>query len=233
MLRNENFMEYGTFRVKTPDKQISQIIFGEFELKPYFCSNKSHHASQRCVPRWDFAFYMVYELRQTTDKYRWTISLASKQRTDNWRYCNSQTTTSQYQLFSGCQLSQIHRARPTASSLQAGQYIRTSHQPLSLWQRTPPTHIQGNSRYRDFSPNKNDSSVLNGTWRILVYGFIVIQECRVLWRLPWQYQERDISLKWRFHKGTFREIYISVSPSCMENLGGSIFWYAFQVILLV
>ena len=139
MLRNENFMEYGTFRVKTPDKQITQIIFGEFELKPYFCSNKSHHASQRCVPRWDFAFYMVYELRQTTDKYRWTISLASKQRTDNWRYCNSQTTTSQYQLFSGCQLSQIHRARPTASSLQTGQYIRTSHQPLSLWQRTPPT----------------------------------------------------------------------------------------------
>ena len=24
----------------------------------YLCSNKSHHASQRCVPRWDFAFYM-------------------------------------------------------------------------------------------------------------------------------------------------------------------------------
>ena len=67
MLRDENFMEYGTFRVKTPDKQISQITFGEFELKPYFCNNKSHHASQRCVPRWDFAFYMVYELRQTTE----------------------------------------------------------------------------------------------------------------------------------------------------------------------
>ena len=35
-------------------------IFGVSNKKEYFCSNKSHHASQRCVPRWDFAFYKGY-----------------------------------------------------------------------------------------------------------------------------------------------------------------------------
>ena len=38
--------------------QFSKKIFGDSDKKAYFCSNKSHHASQRCVPRWDFAFYM-------------------------------------------------------------------------------------------------------------------------------------------------------------------------------
>ncbi len=33
-------------------------IFGHSNKKEYFCGNKSHHASQRCVPRWDFAFYI-------------------------------------------------------------------------------------------------------------------------------------------------------------------------------
>ena len=38
--------------------QFSKKTFGDSDKKAYFCSNKSHHASQRCVPRWDFAFYM-------------------------------------------------------------------------------------------------------------------------------------------------------------------------------
>lgn len=42
------------------DKQILKKIFGVSNKKEYFCSNKSHHASQRCVPRWDFAFYKGY-----------------------------------------------------------------------------------------------------------------------------------------------------------------------------
>ena len=40
--------------------QFSKKIFGDSDKKAYFCSNKSHHASQRCVPRWDFAFYKGY-----------------------------------------------------------------------------------------------------------------------------------------------------------------------------
>ena len=39
-------------------KQIFKKKFGDSDKKAYLCSNKSHHASQRCVPRWDFAFYM-------------------------------------------------------------------------------------------------------------------------------------------------------------------------------
>ena len=39
-------------------KQIVKKKFGDSDKKAYLCSNKSHHASQRCVPRWDFAFYM-------------------------------------------------------------------------------------------------------------------------------------------------------------------------------
>ena len=42
------------------DKQILKKIFGVSNKKEYFCNNKSHHASQRCVPRWDFAFYKGY-----------------------------------------------------------------------------------------------------------------------------------------------------------------------------
>lgn len=42
------------------DKQILKKIFGVSNKKEYFRSNKSHHASQRCVPRWDFAFYKGY-----------------------------------------------------------------------------------------------------------------------------------------------------------------------------
>ena len=42
------------------DKWILKKIFGASNKKEYFCSNKSHHASQRCVPRWDFAFYKGY-----------------------------------------------------------------------------------------------------------------------------------------------------------------------------
>ena len=74
--------------------QFSKKIFGDSDKKAYFCSNKSHHASQRCVPRWDFAFYM------------------------------------------------------------------------GIW--TTPTNIQGYPRYWDFSPNQDDSSVLNGIWDILL-----------------------------------------------------------------
>ena len=56
---DENFMAIRTFCVKSIfDKQILKKIFGVSNKKEYFCSNKSHHASQRCVPRWDFAFYM-------------------------------------------------------------------------------------------------------------------------------------------------------------------------------
>lgn len=40
------------------EMQFPKKIFGDSDKKAYFCSNKSHHASQRCVPRWDFAFYM-------------------------------------------------------------------------------------------------------------------------------------------------------------------------------
>ena len=39
-------------------KQIFKKKFGDSDKKAYLCSNKSHHASQRCVPRCDFAFYM-------------------------------------------------------------------------------------------------------------------------------------------------------------------------------
>ena len=74
--------------------QFSKKTFGDSDKKAYFCSNKSHHASQRCVPWWDFAFYM------------------------------------------------------------------------GIW--TMPTYIQGYPRYWDFSPNQDDSSVLNGTWDILL-----------------------------------------------------------------
>ena len=42
------------------EMQFSKKIFGDSDKKAYFCSNKSHHASQRCVPRWDFAFYKGY-----------------------------------------------------------------------------------------------------------------------------------------------------------------------------
>ena len=28
-----------------------------FKNKAYICVNRAHHASQRCVPRWDLAFY--------------------------------------------------------------------------------------------------------------------------------------------------------------------------------
>lgn len=42
------------------EMQFSMKIFGDSDKKAYFCSNKSHHASQRCVPRWDFAFYKGY-----------------------------------------------------------------------------------------------------------------------------------------------------------------------------
>ena len=76
------------------EMQFSKKIFGDSDKKAYFCSNKSHHASQRCVPWWDFAFYM------------------------------------------------------------------------GIW--TTPTYIQGYPRYWDFSPNQDDSSVLNGTWGILL-----------------------------------------------------------------
>ena len=41
-------------------KQIFKKKFGDSDKKAYLCSNKSHHASQRCVPRWDFAFYKGY-----------------------------------------------------------------------------------------------------------------------------------------------------------------------------
>jgi len=40
--------------------------------------------------------------------------------------------------------------------------------------------IQGNSRYRDFSSDQNDSDIFHGAWRILVYGCIIVQECRLL-----------------------------------------------------
>ena len=54
-------MEIRTFTLKSIfDKQILKKIFGVSNKKEYFCSNKSHHASQRCVPRWDFAFYKGY-----------------------------------------------------------------------------------------------------------------------------------------------------------------------------
>ncbi len=42
------------------EMQFSKKIFGDSDKKAYFCSNKSHHAFQRCVPRWDFAFYKGY-----------------------------------------------------------------------------------------------------------------------------------------------------------------------------
>ena len=41
-------------------KQIFKKKLGDSDKKAYLCSNKSHHASQRCVPRWDFAFYLRY-----------------------------------------------------------------------------------------------------------------------------------------------------------------------------
>ena len=62
----EKTLEIRAFYVKTftlkPifDKQILKKIFGVSNKKEYFRSNKSHHASQRCVPRWDFAFYKGY-----------------------------------------------------------------------------------------------------------------------------------------------------------------------------
>ena len=31
--------------------------FAYIKKKQYLCTNKSHHASQRCVPRWDFVVY--------------------------------------------------------------------------------------------------------------------------------------------------------------------------------
>ena len=39
------------------EEQIFKRAFGIPNKKEYFCNNKSHHASQRCVPRWDFALY--------------------------------------------------------------------------------------------------------------------------------------------------------------------------------
>ena len=51
---------------------------------------------------------------------------------------------------------------------------------LYLFDRTSSTHIQGNSRYRDFSSDQNDSDIFYGAWRILVYGCIIVQECRLL-----------------------------------------------------
>ena len=104
------------------DKKISKKTFGDINLKPYFCSNKSHHASQRCVPRWDFAFYIGLWFTANNLWHRWTISLAPKQRTDYWRCCKSQTTASQYQLFPYSQLSQIYGERFFKSSLQVGQF---------------------------------------------------------------------------------------------------------------
>ena len=42
-------------------KLILKKIFGVPDKKEFFCRNKSHHASQRCVPRWDFFVYMHME----------------------------------------------------------------------------------------------------------------------------------------------------------------------------
>gem|GEM_PF-2462505 len=43
-------------------KLILKKIFGVPDKKEFFCRNKSHHASQRCVPRWDFLFICIWNM---------------------------------------------------------------------------------------------------------------------------------------------------------------------------
>ena len=59
MIHNEILWKLELFALNSSFyKQIFKKKFGDSDKKAYLCSNKSHHASQRCVLWWDFAFYM-------------------------------------------------------------------------------------------------------------------------------------------------------------------------------
>ena len=205
--------------------------FGGLKIKLYFCSNSSCHASQRCVPRRDFVFYIGYEIRQTTHRTFPTAWLVTAKRTagDGWR--KSLEATSFHQLFQACKLlADYGRARLNQPSVPARQQSWRGNPVVSIRQETTDIGFHLYTGHRNSFAHSHHPTFLSEIWGFLVHGRRAVQRQMYLPELPWKYPKGSKPFQRRFFERAFHQVWYPLIASRMENNGSGFIRDAFQAI---